>query len=86
MEIPVLGFQDRGWKNQLDFYLNTGPPKYKLPNILYWLGIFFKKIEIKKIREIMALMIFFLSAALIAQNSPEFKIHVRNGAQDTSVY
>ena len=29
---------------------------------------------------------FFFSAALTAQNSPELKIHVRNVAQDTSVY
>ena len=29
---------------------------------------------------------FFLSASLTAQNSPEFKIHIRNVAQDTSVY
>ena len=29
---------------------------------------------------------FFFSAAPTAQNNPELKIHIRNVAQDTSVY
>ena len=34
----------------------------------------------------MAVLIFFFSATPTAQNIPEFKIHIRNEAQDTSVY
>ena len=34
----------------------------------------------------MAVWVFFFSAALTSQNSPELKIHIINVAQDTSVY
>ena len=34
----------------------------------------------------MKVWIFFLSAALAAQNCPKLKIHTKNVAQDTSVY
>ena len=43
------------------------------------------KKKFKKFKNIVAFG-FFFSAALTAQNSPELKIHIRNVAQDISVY